>query len=149
MKVLREIPKTEYDADRDASTVPEVEDDTEVLFIARFWASREQVAVQALVSVYGLEDHEIDFQQVSDDGEPIGVPYEAPIDESGIIGALILRDGRVLHVQEGYLLQCGDSLDDEFAALIAEQERQLVPVHVTVGGAAGDQARRELHGLQN
>lgn len=144
MKIFREIAKPDYETGRDSSVVPEVEDGTDPIFVARFWASAEQLAVEGLVSVHAVFEGEVGFHQLDDDGEPVGVSYEAPIDDNGILGPLTLRDGRVLHAQEGYLMSYGDTLDDELAELVAQDEHNLVPVHVTVGGAEGDLKRQEL-----
>jgi hypothetical protein len=138
MKLLKEIGRQEYESGKDICTLPEdVEDNTRPLFLARFWAEAENLAVEGLVIVEAVNDGAIDFSQASDDGLPASTRYEAPINPDGIIGSLILRDGRVLHAQEGYLKRFGDPLDDELADAIAAQMAQYesaqVPALVTSG----------------
>lgn len=149
MKLLTEISKSEYDSGRDMCDEPEniaerTYESESVLYVARFLAPG-QIAVEGLVSVHGIyEDDTIHFQLADDDGEPKSETKIATISASGVIGPLTLRDIRVINAQEGYFHLYGNEINDEFEAMLAKMQEELVPVRVTLGGAAGDAARRDL-----
>jgi hypothetical protein len=145
MKLLRNIENTAYDTGRGVCTEPDdIEKFIGSLFVARFWDTREEAAVEGLVIVQGLDENTIDFQQSNDDGELVGDRYKANIDGNGVMGSLTLRDEQDIHAAEGYLHRYGESLDDELADFLSNYENELVPVRVTLGGEHGELARREL-----
>jgi|GEM_PF-4644961 len=149
MKLLHEISQKEYDAGRilnnDLDVIVERTEDSEnTLFVARFLVPGA-IAVEGLVGVQGVfDDDTVRFCLANEDGGLDSTVNKAPISEGGILGSLMLRDIRVLRVQEGYFHTYSSELDEELMSLIALQQRELVPVHVTNGGAYGDEERRRL-----
>lgn len=150
MKLLDEISIPEYQEGRDLcadvdSIAERTEDSDSTLYVARFLVPGS-MAVEGLVSVEGVyDDDTVHFRLANKDGEVANIVNQAPITDKGIVGSLRLIDVRVLGVKEGYFHAYGNEIDDELMTLITEQQRNLVPVHVTMGGAVGDSAREQLH----
>jgi hypothetical protein len=149
MKLLKEIDPKLYESGREVPTEPgDIEDDTEVLLLARFKTLESNIAVEGLVSARGAGYTGVDFRQANQDGEPVGETYKAEIDSRGIIGRLVLHDGELVHAREGYFLRYGNLADDaltqELERLLEEDEEARLPVHFLMGGAQADLAKREL-----
>jgi hypothetical protein len=146
MKLLHEISLPEYNEGRNlcsdcVSIVERTEDSDGSLYVARFLVPGT-MAVEGLVSVRGVyEDDTIRFNLANGNGESDTELNRAPINDEGIMGSLMLRDVRVLRIGEGYFQAYGSSRDDDLMAFGAEEQRDLLPVHVTLGGAAGVAAR--------
>jgi hypothetical protein len=141
MKLLKEIDPKLYALGVDECAEPiDIQIDTaveagSVLYVARFWTP-QQLALEGLVTVHSLENDCIDFQQANIEGELVGMPYRATIDDTGVIGPVTLTDRQVVRTEEGYLVQLGDAMDDELTAMIAEA--QPITVNATLAAQGSE-----------
>ena len=137
MKLLREIDPKVYALGEDERAelvfIQDVEEETSGLYVARFWTP--QIALEGLVKVHLVDGDRIHFQQANIEAELVGMPYNAVIDDTGLIGPVSLTDGQVVRTEEGYLMQLGDVMDDELAAMIAEAQPVAVGATLAAQGS--------------